>query len=270
MNIPEVRQLMATYDIRPDKSKGQHFLLDESVVADMIEVAKVSKQDTVIEVGPGMGVLTSALAQTAGQVDAYELDDKLADLIESQKVSNVELIRGDVLSQRLPRQGTTLPYKVVANIPYSISGALIRQLFTSLPAPQSVTILIQREVAERICAKPGQMSILAVAVQLHGKPKIVRYVPGESFWPAPKVESAVLHVDVVDGLTLDVDEKAFMRLVKIGFSQKRKQLKNTLSSGFQLTPDEVEKLLIKADLKPSARAQELSLQQWENLYRIIC
>ncbi len=270
MLVSDLKQLLAKYDIRPDKSKGQHFLLDETVVEDMLDAAHVTTADTVIEIGPGPGVLTSALAQRAGQVLAYELDGQLADLIESQRVENVEVIRGDVMEQPLPRRGTALPYKVVANIPYSISGALIRKLLTSLPAPQSVTLLVQREVAERMCAKPGQMSILTVATQLHGQARIVRLVPADAFYPAPKVDSAVVHVDVSDregSLTLDVDEKAFMRLVKIGFSQKRKQLKNTLAAGLHISPTEALVLLKKAGLADTVRAQELSLEQWQSLLK---
>lgn len=269
MKLSDLRRILTAYDIRPDKSKGQHFLLDESVVADMLTAAAVSKEDTVIEIGPGLGVLTSALAQRAGQVLAYELDPALATLVESQQVENVEVIRGDIMDQSLPRRGTSLPYKIVANIPYSISGALVRKALTSLPAPVSVTFLIQREVAERMCAAPGQMSVLAVATQLHGRPSIVRMVPAASFWPVPKVESAVVHVEVVDGLTLDVDEPAFMRLVKFGFAQKRKQLKNTLAAGFRVEPSVIEQQLVQAGLKPTARAQELSLEQWRDLLLIM-
>lgn len=269
MLVSDLKHILKQYDIRPDKSKGQHFLLDESVVEDMLEAAEVSREDTVIEVGPGPGVLTAALAQRAGQVLAYELDDQLADLIESQRVKNVEVVRGDVMEQPLPRRGTALPYKVVANIPYSISGALIRKLLTSLPAPKSVTLLVQREVAERMCAKPGDMSILSVATQLHGSARIVRVVPAEAFYPAPKVNSAVVHVDLAEGLTLDVDEKAFMRLVKIGFAQKRKQLKNTLAAGFHITPNEALDLLKRAGLSATVRAQELSLENWKQLLDVI-
>jgi len=266
MKVSQLRHLLAMYDIKPDKSKGQHFLLDETVVTDMLEAAEVNQADTIIEVGPGPGVLTSALTGRAGQVIAYELDEQLADLISAQHVANLEVVRGDVLQQPIPRQGTTLPYKVVANIPYSISGALIRKLLTSLPAPQSLTLLVQKEVAERMCAKPGQMSILSVAVQLHGQPRIVRLVPPQSFWPVPKVDSAVIQIDLHPaGLCLEVDEKAYMRLVKIGFSQKRKQLKNSLSAGLQIESSEVVRLLTLSGLKPTARAQELSLEDWAKL-----
>ncbi|MCC7543477.1 ribosomal RNA small subunit methyltransferase A [bacterium] len=271
MLAQHLKQLLTTYNIRPDKSKGQHFLLDETVVEDMLEAADVGRGDTIIEVGPGPGVLTSALAQRAGQVQAYELDDQLANLIESQCVPNVEIIRGDVMASPLPRRGTALPYKVVANIPYSISGILIRKLLTSLPAPKSVTLLVQREVAERMCARPGNMSILSVATQLHGKARIVRIVPADAFYPAPKVDSAVVHVDVSDrkgGLTLDVDEKSYMRLVKIGFSQKRKQLKNTLAAGLHISPTEALELLKKAGLADTVRAQELALDDWQRLLQV--
>lgn len=269
MNIPEIKQLLTKYDVRPDKSKGQHFLLDESVVTDMLEVARVAKDDTVLEVGPGMGVLTSALTQRAGQVVAYELDTQLAELIRSQNADNLRVEEGDALKLPLPPRGTFLPYKVVANIPYSITGVLLRRLVTPPSPPKSLTLLVQKEVAERVCARPGDMSVLAVAVQLHGSPHIVRAVPPESFWPAPKVDSAVLHVELSGRLTVDVDEAQFMRLVKFGFSQKRKQLKNTLAAGLHVEPSLIVAALESVALKSTTRAQELSLEGWRDLNKAL-
>lgn len=235
----------------------------------MLEAADVQSGDTILEVGPGLGVLTSALVQRAGQVVVYELDEKLASLIESQQAENLTVVRGDALELPLPPRGTTLPYKVVANIPYSITGALIRRLITSPSGPSSITLLVQKEVAERMCAKPGQMSVLSVAVQLHGTAHIARLVPPECFWPAPKVDSAVVHVDLAGGLMFDVEERDFMRLVKFGFAQKRKQLKNTMAAGLRIEPTEVERYLTAVGLTPTARAQELSLAQWKQLYDLI-
>lgn len=269
MDKSQLKTLLAKFDVTPNKGLGQHFLHDESVITDMLEAAEVGSKDTVLEVGPGLGVLTSALVQRAGQVVVYELDDKLASLIESQDADKLTVVRGDALELPLPPRGTPLPYKVVANIPYSITGALIRRLITSPSGPSSITLLVQKEVAERMCAKPGQMSALSVAVQLHGAAKIVRLVPPECFWPAPKVDSAVVHVDLSRGLTLDVDERDFMRLVKFGFAQKRKQLKNTLAAGLRVGPPEIEKVLLQAGLSATSRAQELSLGQWKKLYDLI-
>ena len=268
MKIPQLIHLLKTYDITPDKSKGQHFLIDETVVGDMLEVAGVGETDTVLEIGPGVGVLTAGLVQKAGQVYAYELDDQLADLITSQNESNLTVIRGDVLQSPLPPAGVT-DYKVVANIPYNITGLILRQLVEANPKARSLTLLVQKEVAERVSAKPGQMSIIAVAVQLHGVPSMVREVLPKAFWPAPRVDSAVLHVELRPELTVDVDEALFMRLVKFGFAQKRKQLKNTLSVGLKITSAEVEEALLASDLKATARAQELSLEEWSKLYRLL-
>jgi 16S rRNA (adenine1518-N6/adenine1519-N6)-dimethyltransferase len=268
MDKAQLKTLLTKYDIRPNKGLGQHFLHDESVIHDMLEVADIRGADTVLEVGPGLGVLTSALVQRAGQVVVFELDEKLADIIESQGAENLTVVRGDALELPLPPRGTALPYKVVANIPYSITGALIRRLITSPSGPISMTLLMQKEVAERMCAKPGQMSALSVAVQLHGRAQIVRLVPPESFWPAPKVDSAVVHVDLSDELTLDVNERDFMRLVKFGFSQKRKQLKNTLAAGLRVEPAEIEKRLLKLGLSATVRAQELSMEEWKLLYDV--
>lgn len=266
MDARSLQALLKKYEIRPNKSLGQHFLHDETVVADMLEAAAVDEADTVLEVGPGIGVLTSALVQRAGHVIVYELDAQLAQLVRDQGEANLEVVEGDALELPLPPRGSALPYKVVANIPYSITGALIRRLITSLPAPQSITLLVQKEVAERMTALPGQMSALAVAVQLHGQARIVRQVPPDCFWPAPKVDSAVVHVDIQPGLTLDVDEKKFMRLVRFGFAQKRKQLKNTLGAGLHVSPSEIEPTLLKLGLPATIRAQELSMEDWKRLY----
>ena len=266
MDKAQLKALLAKFDVTPNKGLGQHFLHDESVILDMLEAAEVNSADTVLAVGPGLGVLTSALVQRAGQVVVYELDEKLAALIESQRAENLMVVRGDALELPLPPRGTPLPYKVVANIPYSITGALIRRLITSPSGPSSITLLVQKEVAERMCAKPGQMSALSVAVQLHGAAKIVRLVPPECFWPDPKVDSAVVHVDLSGGLTLNVDERDFMRLVKFGFAQKRKQLKNTLAAGLRIEPATVEARLLELGLPTTVRAQELSLESWKQLY----
>lgn len=266
MKIPELITLLKTYDITPDKSKGQHFLIDETVVGDMLEVARVSSDDTILEIGPGVGVLTAGLVQKAGHVFAYELDDQLADLISSQNESNLTVIRGDVLQAALPPEAVST-YKVIANIPYNITGLIMRKLVESSPAAQSLTLLVQKEVAERISAKPGQMSVLSVAVQLHGTPRVVREVSPKAFWPAPRVDSAVVHIDMRESLAVDCDEATFMRLVKFGFAQKRKQLKNTLSNGLKITSADVEKALLASGLKATARAQELSLDEWSRLYK---
>lgn len=264
MKIPDLIHLLKTYQLRPDKSKGQHFLIDETVVADMLEAAAVTKDDITVEVGPGVGVLTSALSQTSQHVYTYELDDALATLIEQQGMKNITVLRGDVLQAQLPPDGVT-QYKVLANIPYNITGLLVRQLLATQPQATSVTLLVQREVAERMVAGPGQMSVLAVATQLHGRARIVRQVAPEAFFPAPRVDSAVIHIELVPELTLDVDEKAFMRLVKHGFAQKRKQLKNTLAAGLQVESETIEVALKDAQLSPTARAQELSLPDWHRL-----
>ncbi len=267
MRVADLKSLMASYGISPNKNLGQNFLLDETVITDMIEAAQVHSTDTVLEIGPGLGVLTKALSAKAGQVVVYELDPKLAELIRGQAVPNIRVEEGDALDLPLPPRGSgALPYKIVANIPYSITGPLLRRWLAANPAPISLTVLVQAEVAERICAQPGQMSILSVVTQLHGEPRLVRWVPAEAFYPAPKVDSAVVHVDVSAGLKLDVDEVRFMRLVKFGFAQKRKQLKNTLAAGLHKDPAEIELILRDAGLSATVRAQELSLEDWKRLY----
>lgn len=268
LNATSLRQLLTTYDIQPKKQLGQHFLHDESVVADMLSAANLCATDTALEIGPGVGVLTSALCQRAAAVYSVELDTKLAGLLREQNIANLTVIEGDALEVSLPPDGVNT-YKILANIPYNITGQLLRRFVALDARPQSVTVLIQKEVAERIVAGPGQMSVLAVALQLHGTPSLVRLVPPDAFWPAPKVDSAILHIDLAPKLTLPVDEAAFMRLVKFGFAQKRKQLKNTLAAGLHYEPTELEPFLEQVGLKVTVRAQELSLAQWQALYQAL-
>jgi 16S rRNA (adenine1518-N6/adenine1519-N6)-dimethyltransferase len=249
------------------KSLGQHWLHDEASLDAIVGAANVQATDTVLEVGPGPGTLTTKLVAQAKHVIAVEFDEALAqDLPGRVPAENLDIWQGDILQFDL----TTLPagYKVVANIPYYLTSNLLRVLCESPNHFSQASVLIQKEVAERVCAKPGNMSILSVSVQFYCEVRLGALVPAELFTPPPKVDSQVLALTFRDEpLFPDVDTKQFFRVVKAGFSQKRKTLLNSLSAGLHISREETMQLLAQADVQPGARAQSLGLEQWYALYR---
>lgn len=262
--------LLKQYGLRADKRLGQNFLQDPHALQKIAHLAEIRPTDTVLEIGPGLGSLTRHLAAAAQKVVAVELDEKLFPPLEAviAPYRNVQLVHGNILDiepNEIVEQGD---YLVVANIPYYITSTVIRHLLESDPNPRRIVLTIQREVAERICAGHGDMSLLALSVQVYGKPHIAAHISAGAFFPAPKVDSSVLVVDIypeplVARDLLDV----FFLLIKAGFSQKRKKLRNSISAGMHQSPAEAEKLLWAADIDPQRRAETLSLEEWGKLSR---
>jgi 16S rRNA (adenine1518-N6/adenine1519-N6)-dimethyltransferase len=249
------------------KSLGQHWLADHDTLLSMCDAVDVGSEDTVLEIGPGLGTLTELLVNEAERVVAVEFDSKLAaELPGRVKASNLTVIEHDILTFDL----TTLPkgYKVVANIPYYLTSNLIRVLSESSNPPAQAALLIQKEVAERVAAKPGSMSLLSVSAQYYWEVSLGPVVPAELFVPPPKVDSQILSM-VYRGKPLfpDVDTKQFFRIVKAGYAGRRKTLLNSLSAGLQLAKPEVTELLGSAAIAPNLRAQNLSLEAWYRLYQ---
>ncbi len=276
------RQLLRRYGIRPRKSLGQHFLVDEQHLGRIVAAADLGPDDTVLEIGPGLGVLTSALAERAGRVVAVEIDAAmravLADTIGSRpdvEIVNADIRKvapGDLLGCEHDRTGRLPGYKVVANLPYYITSAVLRHVLEAGVQPELAVVMVQKEVADRILAGPGNMSILAVSVQFYAAPRRVAVVPAGAFYPRPKVDSSVLRLDVHENTPVDVpadDKDAFFRAVKAGFSQKRKQLKNSLAAGLQLRPAHAVAALEGAGIDPRRRAETLSLEEWAALTRAL-
>jgi 16S rRNA (adenine1518-N6/adenine1519-N6)-dimethyltransferase len=265
-----VPALLRRFNLRPKKRLGQNFLVDESALARVAAAADLSRQDTVLEIGPGLGSLTRHLARTAARVVAVELDAALLPALEYvlQPYPNVEIIHADVL--RLSPAALRLPpsFKVVANIPYYITSAVIRHLLEAEVKPSLIVLTLQREVAERICASPGEMSLLAVSVQFYTAPRIVSRLPAGTFYPRPEVESAVVRLEVLARPAVAVaDVERFFRVAKAGFSQKRKQLRNALSGGLRLEVRQADALLARAGIDPRRRAETLTLEEWGALAR---
>jgi len=262
------RDRMAALGIEPSKALGQNFLHDRGIVRRIAEAAGIEPGETVLEIGPGLGILTEELAARAARVVAIELDRRLAAHLPDVMPSNVEIVEGDALEID-PVALVGPRYAVVANLPYSVGTAIVRRLQEANPPPRALTIMVQREVAERMAAAPPEMSLLAVAVQFYGAPRILFRIGGGAFIPPPRVESSVIRIETRD-LLLPRDEHAgFFRVVQAGFAQRRKQLVNTLSSGLGVGREVVETALAQAGVRPTERAERLSVAEWVAVYRAL-
>lgn len=253
----------------PKKSLGQHWLTDREVLGSIADTANIQPDDTVLEIGPGLGTLTSELLRRAKKVVAVELDNDLAAKLPSQfPGTNLEVVHQDILQYNL----SDLPkdYVVVANVPYYITSKIIQLLMTAHNKPRTTVLLVQKEVAERLAAEPGDMSILAVSAQVYAEVSLGPVVPAAYFTPAPKVDSQVviLHTRSTT-LINDADERWFFRVVRAGFSAKRKKLRSSLAGGLAMEKSVVEAVLKEADINPDVRAESLSVQDWLRVSKIV-
>ena len=270
MSLPrlDVPALLRQYGLRPDKSLGQNFLLDESALKRVLEAAQVSGQDTVLEIGAGLGSLTCYLAGQAQRVVAVELDANLLPPLRQvlSPYTNVTLIHGDILALDPAQLLLEAGYLVVANIPYYITSALIRHLLEARLLPRRLVLTVQKEVAQRICASPGDLSLLALSVQVYGQPQIVDTIPAGAFYPPPNVDSAIIRVELYPMPRIPPQLlEAFFRLSKAGFSQKRKTLRNALAGGLGWSTAQSGALLQCAQIDPFRRAESLSMDEWHRL-----
>ena len=319
--LQQTKHLCKLYNIKPARSKGQNFLISEIIYDKIIKAADLQKDDVVLEVGPGLGFLTEKLAEKAKKVIAVELDDKLAETLrvglKAKGIKNVEVVNEDILTlpliPLLNRRGEPMRggdellsylggagggidrrgelkgrgFKIVANLPYNITSVFLRKSLAAENKPSLMVLMLQKEVAERICAKQGKMNLLAVSIQFYAKPEIIQIVLADNFWPQPKVDSAIIHLTTRPPLTSPLTpllirrgelkdrgqrgiergrgEKDFFRLVKIGFSAKRKMLKNNLATGYHIGQGDAEAKIVKAGFNPKIRAQALSVADWIKL-----
>lgn len=256
-------------DPRPNKNLGQHWLHDEAALDDICDAAELTQDDTVLEIGPGLGTLTQKLTEKAKKVIAVEFDPQLArQLADRVQAESLEVVHADILKFDL----TKLPkgYKVVANVPYYITSKIVQLLMTSQNPPIRSVLLVQKEVAERMAAKPGDMSILAVSAQLFAEVSLGEEVPAYLFTPPPKVDSQVVILQTrKTALFPDIPEEAFFRAVKAGFSAKRKKLRSSMAGGLKISKPEAEELLNKAKISPDARAETLALDDWARLTKVM-
>ncbi len=273
------RQLLRQFGVKPRKSLGQHFLIDETVLECILSAAELNPGDIVVEVGPGLGILTEGLAKQGAQVIAVELDRKLVTLLKRRLTAfpDVKIINADIL-RVTPRQilesksavsALFQGYKVIANLPYYITSPLLRHFFEALPQPSEMIVMVQKEVGEAMVAKPGNMSLLSVKTQFYSKPTIVSYVPPSSFYPPPKVDSVILRLDVYSQPPIEIPNPAsFFDVVMHGFSSPRKQLRNSLAHSLDMPPSQVTLLLEQTGIEGERRAETLSLEEWRELWKV--
>jgi len=276
--LTETRRLLRRFGLQARKGLGQHFLVDKAVLNRIVSEADLAPTDVVIEVGPGLGVLTGELSRRAGRVIAVELDNKLAAILNQVMASfkNVTIINEDVLKvepaallAEIDFKELSKSYKVVANLPYYITSPVLRHFLESERKPDVMIVMVQKEVAEDIVGRPGRRSLLSISVQLYGQPEIVDYVPAGCFYPAPEVDSAVLKVTPYPQPAVDIDDtEGFFTLVRAGFSAARKQIGNSLAQGLGVSKDEALVLLSVAGISPQRRAETLTLEEWAQLWRV--
>ncbi len=266
------KTLLDSYDIFPKKSLGQNFMHDPQALEKIVACAELSPGDAVVEVGAGAGALTEKLAERARDVYAIEIDKRLQPLLEARfdDVPNVFLMFNDILKTDIRALVGNQDFIVVANVPYYISSAILWHFLESDHAPLRMVLTMQHEVAERIIAKDDSMNLLAVALQFYGKPRIVGKLSPAVFWPRPNINSAIVQIETHASAPIQVPSpSAFFRVVKAGFSLKRKQLKNALASGLHIKAAMATQLLQAADIDPKRRAETLTLQEWARLCRIV-
>jgi len=266
------RGLLAQYGLWPKQNLGQHFVTDENVLGKIVAAAQLTPRDVVLEVGPGLGHLTRLLARQAGRVVAVELDDRFMPILRDQLAGcdNVALVEGDILRLSLSFLLSPLSshYKVVANLPYYISTAVLQHFLEGEPSPVRMVVTVQYEVARRMVARPGDMSLLAVSVQFYGQPHIVSRIKAGAFYPRPEVDSAIVRIDRHAVPPVDApDVRAFFAVVKAGFAQRRKQLRNSLPAGLRRPQTEVVAALEGVGIDPQRRPQTLSLEEWAAVTR---
>jgi len=260
-----IKKIMAEHGYKPNKILGQNFLINKPTLNKIIKFANLTKDEIVLEIGPGLGTLTRELAKNTKKVITIEKDRKMVEFLREtlNDLPNVEILQGDILKFN-DDSLLTKDYKLIANIPYYLTSPLIRKFLESEHQPKEIVLMIQKEVAQRICSAPPNMSLLSVAVQFYAKPKIVSYVSKNCFWPAPKIDSAIIKI-IPYQENKNIDEKLFFKIVKAGFSQPRKQLSNNLSNNLKINRSSIDKWLLNNKIKPEQRAETLSIFDWQSL-----
>lgn len=273
-SIKTIKELLKQHNLKPLKRMGQNFIISGNVVDNVVSSTVIAPTDTVLEIGPGLGALTIKIAKKAKQVIAVEKDSGLVNILRNimkeQEINNIEVVNADILKCQIKSKcQMSKNYKLIANLPYNIATAVIMQFLEAKNPPQVMVVMLQKEVAKRVCAKPPHMSKLAVFSQFYSIPKILGYVSKRSFYPQPKVDSAVLKITPHNNSSKEIDEKLFTKIVKAGFAHPRKQLVNNLSKGLQLKRQDVEQWLSKNNIKTNQRAETLTVNNWIGLVKTL-
>jgi 16S rRNA (adenine1518-N6/adenine1519-N6)-dimethyltransferase len=270
-DIRALRALLRRHGLHPNKAFGQHLLVDRGILSTLVEAAEISALDNVLEVGAGPGVLTIELAKLSRRVVAVELDQKILPVLREMtaRLPQVEILPIDLLAVNPVQVFGEEPYKLVANLPYYITALTLRHFLENQSPPRLLVLMVQREVAQRMAAGPGDMSLLGLSVQFYGKPRLIEQVPAAAFFPPPKVDSAIIRVDLFPEPPLDGELRdRFFRLAHAGFAEKRKQLHNSLARNLHLPQETVGRWLAAAQIDPMRRAETLRLEEWLLLTRI--
>lgn len=269
--------LLRKYRIRPNKRMGQNFLISRTVLKKIVKAGNLKPSDIVLEIGPGLGIITKELVKVVKKVVAVEKDKKLADILKKELdnngIKNIQIINQDILKFHVSSFKLKESYKLVANLPHYITGPVVRMFLESVKPPKLMVLMVQKEVGKRICAKPSKMSKLAVFSQFYGKPEIVEFVSKKSFWPQPKVDSVILRIKPLisaDKRLIKSDRKLFSKIVRAGFSQPRKQLINNLSKSLNLSREKTKNWLKKNSIQPTQRAETLTVKNWIKLANDYC
>lgn len=265
----EIRTLLKALGLRPQKGFGQNFLTSDAILRRIIAAGDVGATDTVVEIGPGLGHLTHHLAREAGRVIAVEIDRGFVQELRRmfERTPNVEILEKDVLEVDPGELAGQQPYKVIANLPYYITSAALRHFLEAPHRPSVIVVMVQREVGTRILAKPGDLSLLAIGVQVFGRPRLITRVPPTAFYPQPTVESAVLRIDVFERPAVEAPSDKFFSVVSAGFAMPRKQLHNSLSQRLWMPPGEAPRIIRDAGIDPMRRPRTLTISEWDALTR---
>ncbi|MCS7286710.1 MAG: 16S rRNA (adenine(1518)-N(6)/adenine(1519)-N(6))-dimethyltransferase RsmA [Anaerolineae bacterium] len=274
MEAQDPRKILKEKGIRPRKSLGQHFMISPTGMRKIMEALAPCPQDVIVEVGAGTGFLTVPLAQRVAKVIAVEIDRRLVEVLREvcAVLPNVTIVEGDVLEfppGALLEQGRCagVPYKLAGNLPYYIASAILRHFLENTPRPSVIVVTVQKEVAQKILAHPGEMSLLSVSVRLYSRPELITYLPPGAFFPPPEVDSAVVRLEVLpEPLVPAGEEEGFFRIVKAGFGGKRKTLRNAFKRGLGLPAEVVERLLTEAGINPERRAETLTIEEWIKIW----
>lgn len=256
-NLAQIKTLLEKYNLAPRKTLGQTFLIDQNIIDNLIKAVKIEQGDAVLEIGPGLGTITKTLSENCKKIIAVEKDEKFTEILRDLQIKNVEIVEADILNYI--KQNDISKYKIVANIPYRLTTFLIRNLLENANQPKEIYLIIQREAAERICAKEKK-NILALSVQYYATPELCFKISKNSFWPKPKVESAL--IKIIPSKKYSEEDKIFFQLIKMGFSSPRKKLINNLTGNYK-------KAFLKTELNENIRAEDLKLEDWKKIIQEI-
>lgn len=272
--LQQTLDLCKMYNIKPERSKGQNFLIEEDVYNKIVESSEINLDDTVLEVGPGLGFLTFKLAKKAKKVLAVEVDEKIASFLQTliigNKVKNIKIFNKDILKAKGDNFSKIGKYKIVSNLPYNITSIFLRKFLSLSNKPEIIVLMLQKEVVERIMAKPPKMSLLAISVQFYAEVEKIADVKRDYFYPAPEVDSAVIKITPNKKLLKNYEEeKKFFKILRIAFSSKRKMLKNNLANGLKIDIKKIEKILIDLNLDTKIRSEQLEISEWLKIFQFL-